>query len=79
MNGPLWTDERRVPDVLLRLLDIPALPEDLREEILLAASEVEQRGAVTYPTKARVEYYLHQHNECILKLVEELDNAAPRE
>lgn len=75
LNGPIWTDERRVPDVILRLVDIPALPEELRKEILLAASEVEQRGAVTYPTKARVEYYLHQHNEYVLKLVEELEGS----
>ena len=78
MTGPLWTDERRIPGVLLKLLDIPALPEDLRQEITQAAVEVEQRGSVTYPTKARIEYYLHQYNECILKLAEELDNTTPR-
>ena len=73
-----WSDERSIPDVLLRLLDSPALPEDLRKEMVQAAMEVEERGAVTYPTKARVEYRLHQHRDLISKLVEELDNEEPR-
>ena len=77
MNGPLWTDERGVPDVLLNLLGVSGLPEDLRKEILQAVSEVEERGVVTYPTKARVEYYLHHHHDCVLKLVENLDNRRP--
>ena len=72
-----WSDERGIPDVLLRLLGTHSLPEDLRKEIVQAATEVEERGAVAYPTKARVEYYLHQHKDLIGKIVEELDNEEP--
>lgn len=72
-----WTDDRRIPDSLIQLLGIPDLPGDLRKEILQAAKEVEESGAVAYPTKARVEYYLHQHREYILKLMEKLEEQEP--
>jgi len=65
----LWTDERRMPDILLQLLEVPDIPEDLRRELLLAYKEVLEEGAVTYPTKAKVEYYLYQHQEYISELV----------
>ena len=65
----LWTDERKIPDVLLQLLKIPDIPEDLRKELLQAYKEIDEGGAVTYPTKARVEYYLYQYQEYISELV----------
>jgi len=68
----VWTDERKMPDILLQLLEVPDIPEDLRKELLQAYKEVEEGGAVTYPTKARVEYYLYQHQEDISKLVKKL-------
>jgi len=55
-----WSDERRIPEELVSLLQEPNLPKELRTSILQAINEVEQNGAVTYTTKARVEYYLHQ-------------------
>ncbi len=72
MNIYHWTDERRMPDMLLQLLSVPDVPEDLRKELSQAYKEVEQLGAVTYPTKARVEYYVHQYQEHILELVKKL-------
>ena len=56
----LWTDERKIPNILLQLLEVPDIPEDLRKELLQACKKVEGGGVVTYPTKARMEYYLHQ-------------------
>lgn len=73
MNLYHWTDERKMPDVLLQLLSVPDVPEDLRKELLQAYKEVEQLGAVTYPTKARVEYYVHQYQDHILELVKKLE------
>jgi len=78
MNLYRWTDERRMPDMLLQLLSVPDVPADLRKELLQAYQEIEERGAVTYPTKARVEYYLHQYQDYILELVKKLDNEEPR-
>ncbi len=69
----LWTDERKMPDILLQLLEVPDISEDLRKELLQAYKEVEEGGAVTYPTKTRVEYYLHQYQEYIAELVEKLE------
>lgn len=68
----LWTDEREMPNILLQLLEAPDIPEDLRKELLQAYKEVEEDGAVTYPTKARVEYYVHQYQEYILEFVKKL-------
>ena len=73
MNIYHWTDERRMPDMLLQLLSVPDVPEDLRKELSQANKEVEQLGAVTYPTKARVEYYLHQYQDYISELVKKLE------
>lgn len=60
-----WVNERRIPEELRNLLQEPNLPEELQASILQAIDEVEQRGAVTYTTKARVEYHLHllEHEE----------------
>jgi hypothetical protein len=54
-----WSNERRIPEELMQLLQEPNLPMKLRTAILQAINEVEERGAVTYTTKARVELYLH--------------------
>jgi hypothetical protein len=67
-----------MPEMLLRLLRAPDIPEDLRKELLQAYKEVEELGAVTYPTKARVEYYLHQYQDYIAELVKKLGNEEPR-
>ena len=69
----LWIDERKMPDMLLQLLKIPNIPADLRKELLQAYKEVNECGAVTYPTKTRVEYSLHQHQEYISELVKKLE------
>ena len=69
----LWIDERKMLDMLLQLLKIPNIPADLRKELLQAYKEVDEGGAVTYPTKARVEYYLYQHQEYISELVKKLE------
>jgi hypothetical protein len=50
-----------MPIDLLELLEDTNLPPDLRDEILKANEEVLAYGAVTYTTKARVEYYLDRH------------------
>lgn len=64
-----WCNEREVPAEIAGLLEIEGVPEDLRNEILLAIDEVARQGAVTYPTRARVEYYLHKHLEKLKDLV----------
>ena len=69
----LWTDERKMPNILFQLLEVPDIPEDLRKELSQAYKEVEEGGAVTYSTKAKVEYYLHQYQEYIAELVEKLE------
>ena len=69
----LWIDERKMPDMLLQLLKVPNIPADLRNELLQAYQEVDEDGAVTYPTKAKVEYYLHQYHNYILELVKKLE------
>ena len=68
-----WTDERKMPKILLQLLKIPNIPADLRKELLQAYKEVDEGGAVTYPTKARVEYCLYQHQEYISEIVNKLE------
>jgi len=68
----LWIDERKMPDMLLQLLKIPNIPADLQKELLQAYKEVDEVGAVTYPTKARVEYYLYQYQKYISELVKKL-------
>jgi len=73
MNPYHWNDERMMPAMLIHLLSFPNVPEDLRKELLQAYKEVEELGAVTYPTKARVEYYLHQYQDYILELVNKLE------
>ena len=70
----LWTDERKMPDTLSELLRVPDIPEDLRKELLQAYKEVKESGAVTYPTKARVEYYLYQHRDYIAELIKKLED-----
>ena len=69
----LWTDERKVPEVLLQLLEVPDIPEDLRKELVQACKEVKEDGAVTYPTKARVEYYFHYYHENVSALIRKLE------
>lgn len=66
---PLWTDETSMPAMLLQLLEIPNIPEDLQKELLQVKKEIEERGAVTYPTKARVEYYLYHHRNYLSELL----------
>ena len=69
----LWTDERKIPDILLQLLKVPNTPEDLWKELLQAYKEIGEDGAVTYPTKARVEYYMNKHKEYISELIKKLE------
>jgi len=70
-----WADERTMPHVLLRLLilSLPNLPVDLRRELWWSEQEFEDRGVVTYPTKARVKYYLWQHQENVAELDKKLE------
>lgn len=65
-----WTNERKIPRELIQLLDAPDLPNELRGEIRRACDEVAESGAVTYPTKARIEYYLHKYSENLSSLFE---------
>jgi len=51
----LWMDERHLPYELLELLDMPITPKDLWAEIVKARDEIDNYGAVTYPTKSRIE------------------------
>lgn len=69
----LWTDERKIPDELLELLKAHNIPKDLHNELLQAFKEVCEYGAVTYPTKARVEYYLSKHRDYLSEFFEKLE------
>ena len=60
-----WVNERAVPSELLELLNIPEVPNVLRAEIIRANDEVERQGAVNYPTKARIEYYIHKYQDLL--------------
>jgi len=64
-----WINENEVPPDLLALLDIPETPSELWKEIAKARDEVEQQGAVTYPTKANVEFYIHKYNDLLIGLL----------
>lgn len=64
----IWTNEYEVPPELLALLDNPETPSELWKEIAKARDEVENQGAVTYPTKARVEFYIDKYHEQLATL-----------
>jgi hypothetical protein len=57
----LWTNEYEVPAQLLKMLEIPDIPLALTQEIRNAVQEVARDTAVSYPTKAKIEYYIHQY------------------
>jgi hypothetical protein len=63
-----WINEYEIPSLILGLLGVPDLPIDLRQEIERAKNEVETQGAVTYPTKARIHFYLHKYADFIENL-----------
>ena len=65
-----WVNEREVPSELLELLDISGVPNELRAEIMRANDEVEKQGAVTYPTKARIESYVLIYQDLLETLLE---------
>ena len=65
----LWINEYKVPPELLALLDVPEIPSELWKEIIKARDEVNTNGAVTYPTKEGVEYYMHQYNDLLATLL----------
>jgi len=58
-----WTNEREIPLELLGLLESPDLPKELRQEITKARYEITTSGAVAYPTKARVEFYMNKYRD----------------
>lgn len=60
-----WTNERRMPDELVQILNDPDVPEDLRRELLRAQEELEERGAVSYPTESRIDYYIDKYKDYI--------------
>ena len=66
-----WTNEREVPAELLSLLNAQGLPDELRREIVQAQKEVDSYGAVAYPTKSRVAYYMHKYADFIESLPDE--------
>jgi len=74
INITPWTDETRIPDWLDKLLEITDIPLELKEDLLAAKGEVAELGAVNYPTKARIEFWLHQHHEYIANLANTLNN-----
>ncbi len=66
-----WMNEREVPSELLKLIDVPEVPNEFRAEVMRAKDEVENNGAVNYPTKARIEYYIHKYQELLEKLLQD--------
>lgn len=59
MPNPLY--DKEFLDSMLPLLAIPNLPDDVRREITLASKEFSERSDITYPTRARIEHYIHQY------------------
>jgi hypothetical protein len=57
----IWADERSIPEWLTELLKVSSLPKDLKKELEQARKEIDENGAVSYPTKSRVEYCLHKY------------------
>ena len=55
-----FTDEGYISKELHSLLDRTDISDELRSELLRAEEELNEQGAVTYPTQARIDYYLHQ-------------------
>lgn len=54
-----WSDERSIPDGISQLEYDEETPVELRHEIAKAEEELEQMGAVSYPTISRIQYLLH--------------------
>jgi hypothetical protein len=59
----LWVDERIILDKVGKLVTNPNTPELLRNEILKAEQELNQFGAVAYPTISRIQFYIHKFAE----------------
>jgi len=68
-----WTNEYHIPDWVHKLLEIHDLPIELRNDLLAAKKEVYENGAVKYPTKARIKYWLHIYNEYLTNLANTLE------
>ena len=60
-----WTDEHRMPDDLVQIMNDCNAPADLRRELLEAKEELEERGAATYPTIARISYYIDKNKDYV--------------
>jgi hypothetical protein len=58
-----WINEYEVPLDLLELLGEPNLPDDLRNLIVKAKYEVDNFGAVTYPTKTNIENNIYVYKK----------------
>jgi hypothetical protein len=67
----IWADERMIPEMIIRLLEFPELPSELRVEIQLANRELNSTGAVTYPTKANIEHYVHKYAALLSQLAKD--------
>ena len=61
----LWVDERTIPDKVRKLVSDPKTPELLRNEILKAEQELNQFGAVAYPTISRIQFWIHELAESL--------------
>ena len=66
MPNPI--SDRQLLDSILPFLDVPDLPEELRREITLAHEEYNERSEITYPTEARIKYYIHQYSDFLKSL-----------
>jgi len=69
-----WVNERIFPAEIKELMSVVNLPKSLQDEFKKAMKEVTDEGAVTYTTKAKVEYYFSIYKDEIIKLLGELNN-----
>lgn len=67
----MWLNERNVPQELLELHKLKGLPIELKDLVEKAVAEVFDYGAVTYTTKANLEYMIHKHYDALQKLAEQ--------
>lgn len=71
----MWVDERQIPEELFLILGFPDLPIELKNDIQIACDEVNDMGAVSYPTKARIEHYINKHFDYLMKLVKDHEDS----
>ena len=62
-----------MPMELIELYNLKGIPEDLKESIEQANIEIFDYGAVTYVTKAKIEYLINIYFKHLQKLIKDTE------